>query len=78
MSDFESYLVRQRGFTERSARSYVDNLNVVERLIGAGEADQKRERAFRRQARGTLSPGDITECVSAMRAYTEYKVPRGG
>lgn len=75
MSDFESYLIRQRGFTTQSARSYVDNLKVVDKMIGEGGADLRREREFRRQARGTLSPDDITNCVTAMRAFADYKTP---
>jgi len=73
--DFETYLIRQRGFTAKSAQNYVASLRTVERMIGAGGAGEDRERTFRRQARGTLSPDNISNCVTAMRAYAEFASP---
>lgn len=77
MTDFETYLIRQRGFTTKSAKTYAASLRAVEKLIGGDKgSENERERAFRRQARGSMSPHDISNCVSAMRAYADYASPQ--
>ncbi len=72
MSDFETYLIRQCGMTTQSAAAVAASLAKVDALIGPGEPSTDRERMLRRQARGAMSPGDISSCVAAMRSYGQY------
>ena len=72
MNDFETYLTRQRGMTERSAHDVAEKLARVDALIGPGAPNAERERQFRRRARGTMSPGEIATCIEAMHVRAQY------
>lgn len=76
MPDFKSYLIRQRGFTNKAAESYAASLTTVDKLIGPDGTEAEREREFRRRAKNTMSPDDISACLSAIKAYADYKAPQ--